>query len=162
MMTMHAAKGLEFPVVVIAGLEEGLFPHSRAFEDEGELEEERRLCYVGMTRARQRLVLTGAARRRTFGEYKATNPSRFLEEVPAELIEQAADYSSEYQRSFGRAGRPTTDAGQNAYRRGGVVPLAGARGDHGRSRRTRTRISPRPAASSLERACATRSSASAP
>ncbi len=104
MMTMHAAKGLEFPVVVIAGLEEGLFPHSRAFEDEGELEEERRLCYVGMTRARQRLVLTGAARRRTFGEYKATNPSRFLDEVPAELIEQAADYSSEYQRSFGGAG----------------------------------------------------------
>jgi len=96
MMTMHAAKGLEFPVVVIAGLEEGLFPHSRAFEDEGELEEERRLCYVGMTRARQRLVLTGAARRRTFGEYKSTNPSRFLEEVPAELIEAATDYSSEY------------------------------------------------------------------
>ncbi len=121
MMTMHAAKGLEFPVVVIAGLEEGLFPHSRAFEDEGELEEERRLCYVGMTRARQRLVLTGAARRRTFGEYKATNPSRFLDEVPAELIEQAADYSSEYQRSFGGAGG-SSSRGQNPYRRGGGYP----------------------------------------
>jgi len=120
MMTMHAAKGLEFPVVVIAGLEEGLFPHSRAFEDEGELEEERRLCYVGMTRARQRLVLTGAARRRTFGEYKATNPSRFLEEVPPDLIEQAADYSSEYQRSFG--GSSSAARGQNPYRRGGAYP----------------------------------------
>ena len=123
MMTMHAAKGLEFPVVIIAGLEEGLFPHSRAFEDEGELEEERRLCYVGMTRARQRLVLTGAARRRTFGEYKATNPSRFLDEVPAELIEQAADYSSEYQRSFGGAGGSSSGyRGQNPYRRGGAYP----------------------------------------
>ena len=122
MMTMHAAKGLEFPVVVIAGLEEGLFPHSRAFEDEGELEEERRLCYVGMTRARQRLVLTGAARRRTFGEYKATNPSRFLDEVPAELIEQAADYSSEYQRSFGGRRVLVWYRGQNPYRRGGAYP----------------------------------------
>ena len=109
--------------MVIAGLEEGLFPHSRAFEDEGELEEERRLCYVGMTRARQRLVLTGAARRRTFGEYKATNPSRFLDEVPAELIEQAADYSSEYQRSFGGAGGGSfVSRGQNPYRRGGGAP----------------------------------------
>jgi DNA helicase-2/ATP-dependent DNA helicase PcrA len=115
MMTMHAAKGLEFPVVFIAGLEEGLFPHSRAFEDDGELEEERRLCYVGMTRARQRLILTSAARRRTFGEYKATNPSRFLAEVPSELLQQAPDYSSEHQRSF------NTPAGRsfNPYRRGG-------------------------------------------
>jgi DNA helicase-2/ATP-dependent DNA helicase PcrA len=115
MMTMHAAKGLEFPVVVIAGMEEGLFPHSRAFEDEGELEEERRLCYVGMTRARQHLILTGAARRRTFGEYKGTNPSRFLAEVPPELIEQALDYSSEYQRSFST----TASRGSGPYRRGG-------------------------------------------
>jgi len=86
MMTMHAAKGLEFPVVIVAGLEEGLFPHSRASEDEDELEEERRLCYVGLTRARERLILTGAARRRVFGEYKSTEPSRFLEEIPQELI----------------------------------------------------------------------------
>jgi DNA helicase-2/ATP-dependent DNA helicase PcrA len=115
MMTMHAAKGLEFPVVFIAGLEEGLFPHSRAFEDDGELEEERRLCYVGMTRARQRLVLTSAARRRTFGEYKATNPSRFLAEVPSELLQQAPDYSSEHQRSFSTS----SARGFNPYRRGG-------------------------------------------
>jgi DNA helicase-2/ATP-dependent DNA helicase PcrA len=89
LMTMHSAKGLEFPVVFIAGMEEGLFPHSRSRDDEAELEEERRLCYVGMTRARTRLVLTSAARRRVFGDYQSTEPSRFLDEIPQELIEQA-------------------------------------------------------------------------
>jgi DNA helicase-2/ATP-dependent DNA helicase PcrA len=88
LMTMHAAKGLEFPMVVIAGLEEGLFPHSRSSEDEEELEEERRLCYVGMTRAQSQLVLTSAARRRVFGEYQSTEPSRFLDEIPSELVER--------------------------------------------------------------------------
>jgi len=88
MMTMHAAKGLEFPMVIIAGLEEGLFPHSRSAEDNDELEEERRLCYVGMTRARRQLVLTGAARRRVFGEYQSCEPSRFLDEIPATLMER--------------------------------------------------------------------------
>ncbi|MCL4811805.1 MAG: ATP-binding domain-containing protein, partial [Vicinamibacteraceae bacterium] len=92
LMTMHAAKGLEFPTVVIAGLEDGLFPHSRSNEDLAELEEERRLCYVGMTRAQERLILTGAARRRVFGEYQATSPSRFLDEVPSELMERHEPY----------------------------------------------------------------------
>jgi DNA helicase-2/ATP-dependent DNA helicase PcrA len=102
MMTLHSAKGLEFPVVIMAGLEEGLFPHSRSSESEEELEEERRLCYVGMTRARTRLVLSGAARRRTFGEYHASNPSCFLDEIPAELIDrQTPSYSSSsYQANF--------------------------------------------------------------
>jgi DNA helicase-2/ATP-dependent DNA helicase PcrA len=102
MMTLHSAKGLEFPVVVLAGLEEGLFPHSRSSEDDEELEEERRLCYVGMTRARSRLVLTGAARRRIFGEYQSSEPSRFIDEVPAELIEriQPAVSASPYQGNF--------------------------------------------------------------
>jgi DNA helicase II / ATP-dependent DNA helicase PcrA len=90
MMTMHAAKGLEFPMVIIAGLEEGLFPHSRSSEDQEELEEERRLCYVGMTRAQSQLVLTSAARRRVFGEYQSTEPSRFLDEIPAELVDRIA------------------------------------------------------------------------
>src|SRR3954463_2410249 len=76
MMTLHSAKGLEFPMVILAGMEEGLFPHSRSSEDVEELEEERRLCYVGMTRARQRLVLTGAARRRVFGGDQASEPAR--------------------------------------------------------------------------------------
>ena len=101
MMTMHAAKGLEFPLVVIAGLEEGLFPHSRSAESDEELEEERRLCYVGMTRAESQLVLTSAARRRVFGEYQATNPSRFLDEIPAELLERIMPaYASSQQSAF--------------------------------------------------------------
>ncbi len=88
LMTMHAAKGLEFPMVVVAGMEEGLFPHSRATEDADDIEEERRLCYVCLTRARERLVLTSAARRRVFGEYQPTEPSRFLEEIPAPLVDR--------------------------------------------------------------------------
>ena len=87
MMTMHSAKGLEFPVVIIAGLEEGLFPHSRSADDEAELEEERRLCYVGITRAERRLVLTSAARRRVYGDYQSTEPSRFIDEIPPNLME---------------------------------------------------------------------------
>jgi ATP-dependent DNA helicase UvrD/PcrA len=116
LMTLHSAKGLEFPMVILAGLEEGLFPHSRSSEDEEELEEERRLCYVGMTRARARLVLTGAARRRVFGEYQASEPSRFIDEVPAELIERVKpSYSSSaYQGHF-----PHYEFRTNPYGRGG-------------------------------------------
>jgi DNA helicase-2/ATP-dependent DNA helicase PcrA len=114
MMTLHSAKGLEFPTVILAGLEEGLFPHSRSRDDEAELEEERRLCYVGITRARKQLVLTSAARRRVFGEYQNTEPSRFIDEIPADLIEQefpvsAPRYSSGTDWSY----RP------NPYGRGG-------------------------------------------
>ena len=100
MMTLHSAKGLEFPIVTIAGLEEGLFPHSRSAEDEAELEEERRLCYVGITRAQRRLVLTSAARRRVFGEYQSTDPSRFIDEIPAELIDEVPSAFLAPQTSF--------------------------------------------------------------
>ncbi|HET7220390.1 MAG TPA: UvrD-helicase domain-containing protein [Vicinamibacterales bacterium] len=104
LMTMHAAKGLEFPLVFIAGLEEGLFPHSRAGEDLEDIEEERRLCYVGMTRAQSTLVLTSAARRRVFGEYQGTQPSRFLDEIPSELVDQIAPtWNSAYQSAFGHS-----------------------------------------------------------
>src|SRR5438309_1578234 len=118
MLTLHSAKGLEFPVVILAGLEEGLFPHSRSAEDDEELEEERRLCYVGMTRARSRLVLTGAARRRVFGEYKSSEPSRFIDEVPAELVDRVMpSYSStSYQSSFSHS---HYDFKTNPYGRGG-------------------------------------------
>jgi len=107
MLTMHSAKGLEFPVVVISGLEEGLFPHSRSSEDELELEEERRLCYVGLTRAQRRVVLTSAARRRVFGDYQATEPSRFLDEIPRDLLEEIPSSFVAPARSFteGRHGR---------------------------------------------------------
>ena len=86
MMTMHAAKGLEYPVVFIVGVEEGLFPHSRALVDANELEEERRLAYVGITRAQERLFLTHAWSRQQFGTTQYNPPSRFLEEIPEELV----------------------------------------------------------------------------
>ena len=87
LITLHAAKGLEFPVVFIAGLEEGVFPHSRALDDDKELEEERRLAYVGITRAKRRLFLSHAWRRATWGMGQMSVPSRFLFEIPAELME---------------------------------------------------------------------------
>ncbi len=89
LMTLHAAKGLEFPLVFLAGLEEGLFPHSRTLNNPEELEEERRLCYVGMTRAMNTLILTRAHYRRRYGNDapEMSIPSRFLEEVPGQLIE---------------------------------------------------------------------------
>jgi DNA helicase-2/ATP-dependent DNA helicase PcrA len=90
LMTLHAAKGLEFPLVFLCGMEEGLFPHSRTFLNPDDVEEERRLCYVGMTRAMDQLVLTRAVYRRRYGTDlpEASVPSRFLEEVPAELVEE--------------------------------------------------------------------------
>ena len=87
LMTLHAAKGLEFPVVVIVGVEEGLFPHVRAFTDADELEEERRLAYVGITRAREQLYLTHAWSRSQFGTTQYNPPSRFLDEIPDQLVE---------------------------------------------------------------------------
>jgi DNA helicase II / ATP-dependent DNA helicase PcrA len=90
LMTLHAAKGLEFPLVFLGGLEEGLFPHSRTFLQPDDVEEERRLCYVGMTRAMDTLILTRAVYRRRYGTDlpEASIPSRFLEEVPAGLVEE--------------------------------------------------------------------------
>ncbi|MFO7983888.1 MAG: UvrD-helicase domain-containing protein [Desulfuromonadales bacterium] len=90
LMTLHAAKGLEFPVVFMTGMEEGLFPHSRATDGGEDLEEERRLCYVGMTRAMEKLYLTHARRRRVFGSYQFNPPSRFLGEIPDHYFEARA------------------------------------------------------------------------
>jgi DNA helicase-2/ATP-dependent DNA helicase PcrA len=89
LLTLHNAKGLEFPVVFLAGMEEGLFPHMRSLDSEAQMEEERRLCYVGMTRAEKRLFLSWARYRRRFGggQPEPSIPSRFLNEVPRTLVE---------------------------------------------------------------------------
>jgi len=89
LMTLHSAKGLEFSIVFLAGMEEGLFPHKLSADDDAALEEERRLCYVGMTRAKDRLFLTWVRERRFYGRQsqESTRPSRFLGEVPEELLE---------------------------------------------------------------------------
>jgi ATP-dependent DNA helicase UvrD/PcrA len=91
LMTLHSAKGLEFPYVFIVGMEDGVFPHIRALTDPDQLEEERRLCYVGITRARQRLFLAHAWSRTLFGATQYNPPSRFLDELPDELIEQRGE-----------------------------------------------------------------------
>ncbi|HET6364889.1 MAG TPA: DNA helicase PcrA [Nitrospirota bacterium] len=95
LMTLHNAKGLEFSVVFMAGMEEGLFPHSRSAESEEELEEERRLCYVGITRAKERLILTHAAERRLYGYPQANLVSRFVQEIPGEALEEIGGYAAE-------------------------------------------------------------------
>ncbi|MEC0258412.1 DNA helicase PcrA [Paenibacillus lautus] len=101
LMTMHSAKGLEFPVVFIIGMEEGVFPHSRAFMDNEELEEERRLAYVGITRAEKQLFLSCARMRTLFGRTTANPPSRFLEEIPEELKEDTQMAHDRYRRGSG-------------------------------------------------------------
>ncbi len=139
LITLHAAKGLEFPIVFIAGLEEGLFPHSRALDDEKELEEERRLAYVGITRAKRRLYLSHAWRRATWGMGQAAVPSRFLLEIPAELMvgpqlgAGAPDGDLDLDLVFGarratRFGTPTRGTGP-AYRQGSGRPGAPAPGE---------------------------------
>jgi DNA helicase-2/ATP-dependent DNA helicase PcrA len=128
LMTMHNAKGLEFPYVFISGLEEGLFPLSRAFDEVDTLEEERRLFYVGITRARRKLVLTHARRRRRAGEMMQCVPSSFLQPLPASLVETVstpevkrmrADFST-YRRagspgSFGRGQRGGDEGANGVY-----------------------------------------------
>jgi DNA helicase-2/ATP-dependent DNA helicase PcrA len=115
LMTVHSAKGLEFPLVFIAGLEDGLFPHSRSATDPAELEEERRLCYVAMTRAERFLYVTHAMKRRVYGEELASEPSQFLNEMPLELIDDLSRGKSWL--SFAR-GSSTIDYEHGEYRRG--------------------------------------------
>ena len=105
LMTMHIAKGLEFPVVFVVGMEDAVFPHHRALGDPEEMEEERRLCYVAMTRAEQRLYLTSAWSRTLYGGTNANPPSRFLKEVPAELIDdRSAQRGKASRRALDRVG----------------------------------------------------------
>ena len=110
LMTMHSAKGLEFPVVFILGLEEGVFPHSRSLTSDTEVEEERRLCYVGMTRAKEELHLLHANRRSLYGQPSFNRRSRFLDDVPPELLDTLAPGG--YQPTFGMRGvRQERDGG---------------------------------------------------
>ncbi len=123
LMTLHAAKGLEFPLVFLGGLEEGLFPHSRTFLQPDDIEEERRLCYVGMTRAMDTLVLTRAVYRRRYGTDlpEASIPSRFLEEVPAGLVEElgtsrkARRVAADSYGGYARAGRTQSHEPESSH-----------------------------------------------
>ncbi|MGH3665118.1 MAG: UvrD-helicase domain-containing protein [Egibacteraceae bacterium] len=104
LMTLHNAKGLEFPIVFIVGMEDSVFPHHRSLGDPDELEEERRLAYVGMTRAQLRLYLTSAWSRTLYGGTNANPPSRFLKEVPAQLVEDRSDRGGPSRRALARVG----------------------------------------------------------
>jgi DNA helicase-2/ATP-dependent DNA helicase PcrA len=119
LMTLHAAKGLEFPLVVLAGMEEGLFPHSRTMLEPDSIEEERRLCYVGMTRAMDTLILSRAVYRRRYGTDmpEASVPSRFLEEVPPQLVEElgGSRRRASSAAGFSRAGAPAPQGQKPHY-----------------------------------------------
>ncbi|MDT8419391.1 MAG: UvrD-helicase domain-containing protein [Desulfuromonadales bacterium] len=124
LMTLHAAKGLEFPVVFMAGMEEGLFPHSRTAGDGDALEEERRLCYVGMTRAMEKLYLTRARRRRIYGTYQFNPPSRFLAEIPAHLLDQEPVVSTVAVSQHNLAGLFAQGLEEEALAEQGEAPFA--------------------------------------
>lgn len=121
MMTLHAAKGLEFPTVFIAGMDEGIFPSQRTLQVPSEVEEERRLMYVGITRAEEKLYLVSAKRRQTWGEYRYYNPSRFIEEIPANLIdsfeaESGYETSSTFRSAVSKArGESNTSSTPDGY-----------------------------------------------
>ncbi|HWR66652.1 MAG TPA: UvrD-helicase domain-containing protein [Bellilinea sp.] len=108
LLTLHAAKGLEFPQVFIVGLDDGLLPHSRSKEDPEEMAEERRLLYVGITRAKDRVYLVRANRRSTFGGYDDQDPSPFLQDIPEELIKRSGQRRSAWDSSFFQSSRPKT------------------------------------------------------
>ncbi|MBF6977646.1 UvrD-helicase domain-containing protein [Aerococcaceae bacterium zg-BR22] len=135
LMTLHAAKGLEFPVVFMVGMEDGLFPLSRAMEDDDELEEERRLAYVGMTRAEKQLFLSGARSRLLYGRYQHNVPSRFINEIESKLIEKIGGTSSSYlaaqqammQRGLGITPKPKPPVQKAAQLAANKVALSGKR-----------------------------------
>jgi DNA helicase-2/ATP-dependent DNA helicase PcrA len=118
-MTLHSAKGLEFPLVFLAGMEEGLFPHQRSSEDPAKLEEERRLCYVGMTRAKRRLFLTHAEARRLHGADYYPVASRFIREIPAKLMEEVR-MRAQVSRPVYRRAEYAAGAGEDAASNGGL------------------------------------------
>jgi DNA helicase II / ATP-dependent DNA helicase PcrA len=108
LMTLHAAKGLEFPIVFLMGMEEGVFPHSRSLMEEDEMEEERRLAYVGITRAEEQLYLTNAQMRTLFGQTKMNPVSRFIQEIPAELLDDVMAEKKSAFTPFGKSAKAPT------------------------------------------------------
>jgi len=144
LMSLHSAKGLEFPLVFLCGLEEGLFPHQRSIDEPGRLEEERRLCYVGMTRAMVQLFLTWAEVRRLYGRENYTRPSRFLSEISAELVDEvrsstvlprATSTPAEALNSVAQTSSPGINLGARVHHakfgQGTVVSVEG-QGEHAR------------------------------
>jgi len=121
LMSLHSAKGLEFPLVFLTGLEEGLFPSQHALNDPARLEEERRLCYVGMTRAMKQLYITYAEVRRLYGRENYTTPSRFLKEIPAEAVEEVRTRSSVQQAHWAPDERPSHAAATDGLSLGATV-----------------------------------------
>lgn len=125
LLTLHTAKGLEFPVVFLVGMEDGMFPHSRSFADAEQMEEERRLAYVGITRTKDRLYLTRAFRRSNYGYDEPTIPSRFLRDIPPELLEggnKRARSAPTYPRRSSSFGRQTTSPPSSRWDR--AVPVS--------------------------------------
>jgi len=118
MMTLHSAKGLEFPLVILAGLEENLFPHRMSVEEPGRLEEERRLAYVGITRAQQKLLITYAESRRLHGSETYNTPSRFVREIPADLIEEVRLHGGLTRPLVDRLQQPIGSANDSGLRLG--------------------------------------------
>ena len=146
LMTLHAAKGLEFPTVFVVGLEEGLFPSERSAFDADRLPEERRLCYVGLTRAMQRLYLTHAESRRIFGRTSYRDPSRFLSELPPEALEDV---------------RPRISVSRPLYTSDRIALAAPHPAKRRAAARARCRSPARTCRCGSARACGTRSSARA-
>ncbi len=162
LLTLHSAKGLEFHLVLIAGLEEGIFPHNRSLDSEAAIEEERRLCYVGLTRAQKQLVLTRARFRRRYGsgDLDTSNPSRFLDEIPRELVEDMTparrcetDLYAE-QREVRRLARRSTYTGKTYNSVDNIAAFFASRGitpksprSHGRGAEGRGAPPPAPPAS---------------
>jgi DNA helicase-2/ATP-dependent DNA helicase PcrA len=144
-MILHAAKGLEFPVVFLTGLEEGLFPSERSIDEAGKLEEERRLCYVGITRAEKQLVISYTKQRRLYGNMSYNLPSRFLDEIPNSVTHEIRPKTNSWQNNFnapkpkfksaGRFNETGVSIGKRVehakFAQGVVTDVEGA-GDHAR------------------------------
>ncbi|MCB1754997.1 MAG: DNA helicase II [Gammaproteobacteria bacterium] len=126
LMTIHSAKGLEFPVVFLTGMEQGLFPHPRSVEEAGRLEEERRLCYVGITRAEEKLYMTWAEQRRIHGREQYNTPSKFIEEIPTELLQEIRPRMQVTRPVYQplRQNTITDDSGEESLRVGQMVQHA--------------------------------------